>query len=179
MKILIPAILVSLLQTLTVEAQEGAALQQLAAGWARGEWVLLAHVGVNPQTGRWEAVENSPWSRWTVRRVGPRSVEYATHNGLTRVVEFADGRYLDRPPAGGDGSPGEGTEASIVQHGIFGTDNWRILILWPPSPDAPEGPRDYSELIMAGNVFVWTNWTEDADGTRRRVMYSASQAAAR
>lgn len=52
-------------------AQDEAALQQIAEGWGRGEWVLLAHVRLNPDIGRWEPVEDSPWSRWTVRRVGP------------------------------------------------------------------------------------------------------------
>ena len=63
--------------------------------------------------------------------------------------------------------------------GLRGPENWRILVLWPPFPDAPLGVRDYSELVVAGDVFVWTNWTEDGSGVRRRVMYAVSKLARR
>ena len=152
-----------------VVAQSDAALRQVAEGWGRGECNLLTHVALNPETGRWQTVEDSPWGTWTIRRVGPRSVEYTMSSGAIRVVELAEGIYMDRAREAADEPPSESDELTIVEHGIHGPENWRLLLLYP---GAPEGVRLYSEVIMAGDVYIWTNWTEE-EGVRRRTMYSA------
>lgn len=154
-------------------AQSDAALQQIAEGWASGECNLLTHVEMNPETGNWQTREDSPWSTWTIRRAGPTSVEYTMSDGTIRRVEFADGVYRDRAAEDADEPPNESEEWAIVEHGIHGPENWRILLRPPLPPEAPSVPRYYSEVIMAGDVYVWTNWIEDEDGVRRRTMYSA------
>lgn len=84
-------------------AQSDAALQQIAEGWASGECNLLTHVGMNPETGNWQTVEDSPWRTWTIRRAGPTSVEYTMSDGTIRRVEFADGVYRARAAEDADG----------------------------------------------------------------------------
>lgn len=155
-----------------VVAQSDAALEWVAEGWGRGECNLLTHVALNPETGRWQSVEDSPWGTWTIRRVGPRSVEYTMSSGATRLVELAEGIYVDRALEAADEPPSESDEWTIVEHGIHGPENWRLFLLPPPYPGGPEGVRHYSEVIMAGDVYIWTNWIEEK-GVRRRTMYSA------
>ena len=161
-----------------VVAQSDAALAQVAEGWGRGECNLLTHVAENPETGQWETVENSPWGRWTIRRVGPHSVEYTMSSGETRIVELADGAYVDRLAESAEQPPTESEKWTIAEHGIHGPENWRLLLLPPPFPGAPEGMRLYSELIMAGDLYVWTNWLEE-EGVMRRTVYSACKLAER
>ena len=162
--------IVPMLAAAPASAQSDEALEMVAEGWGRGEWVELNFVGMNPETQRFERVEGSPWTRWQVRKVGPRAVEYTTAHGDTRRVEFADGVYRDLDPS--DGSTDQ-LQATIVEHGIHAADNWRLLIEFPPGT-APAG-RAYSELIVAGDTFVWTNWVETADGDLMRVGYAISR----
>jgi hypothetical protein len=92
--------------------------------------------------------------------------------GETWVVELAEGIYILRAREAADDSARESGEWTIVEHGIHSPENWRLLLLPPPYPGAPEGVRYYSEVIMAGDVYIWTNWIEE-DGVRRRATYSA------
>ena len=156
-------------------AQTPEALDAMASGWGRGVWAELHSQYQNPETGEFESVEGSPWSRWTVRRVGPGTVEYTTADGTTNRVQFADGVYRDFGPVGDDGSVGSPDEASIIHWQVDAEANWRIVLEWPPFPDAPVGVREFSELIVAGDLFVWTNFSGADLDSARRVMYSVSR----
>ena len=61
-------------------------------------------------------------------------------------------------------------EWTIVEHGVHGPDNWRILMTPPGFEDAAPA---YSEIIIVGNVFIWSNWADEPDGSRIRMMYFA------
>ena len=60
---------------------------------------------------------------------------------------------------------------TILEHGIHAPDNWRLFMDPGRAPGQPDGLKMYSEMIMAGDVFVWTNWSEQDGGPRVRQMY--------
>lgn len=155
-------------------AQSDDALQQVAEGWGRGVWTELRTLGLNPETGQYEAPESSPYARWEVTVVGPGIVRYTTAHGETREVQFIDGLYREGDVQA-DGTVRHYDEARIVEHGIRGPANWRLLILWPAAPDSPPQQRAFSEIVMVGDLFTWTQWHGPLDGARTRVVHSVSQ----
>lgn len=175
MRILLLACCSLLLFSGPVAAQTSVALSQVTEGWGRGQCNLLTHVAVNPETGNWETIDPSPWSTWTIQKVGPQSVEFTMAMGVTRRVDFEEGVYRERSPDDAEASAGDSSEWTIEEHGVFASDNWRLLLLHPRQPGQPEGVQSYSEMIMAGNVFVWTNWLEMDGEVRQRGMYYACE----
>lgn len=155
-----------------VSAQSPEALSMVAEGWGRGQCNALTHVMRNPDTGEWSTVDQTPYSTWTIRQVGPQSVEYTMAGGLTRRVDLEDGMYRDRSPDVAPSADFLKEDWTIVEHGINAPDNWRLLMDPGPAPGQPEGLKTYSEMIVAGDVFIWTNWSEENGGPRVRDMYS-------
>ena len=157
-----------------VGAQSDEALQQVAEGWGRGVWTELRTLGLNPETGQFESPEASPYARWEVRVVAPATVRYTTAHGETREVQFQDGLYREGDVLP-DGAVDHFDEARILGHGIHGPENWRLLILWPPTPGSPPEQRAFSEIVMVGDLFIWTQWHGPLDGERTRIVHSVSQ----
>lgn len=151
---------------LPAAAQSNASLGTLAEGFGRGQCDALTHQALDPATREWMTIEPSSWDGWVVTKVGPRTLKYVRPGDSPRLMEFSEGTYRDRAPDDSE----EPEEWSIVEHGVHGPANWRILMT-PPESD-PAAPR-YSELIMAGDVFIWTNWVSQPDGSRMRTMYFA------
>ena len=153
---------------LPAAAQSNAALEQVAEGFGRGQCSPLTHQALNPETREWMTIDPSPWTGWTITRIGSTTLEYVRPGDEVRLMEFDEGVYRDRAPDSMDGAE----EWAIVEHGIHGPDNWRLLMT-PPEFSA-EAPF-YSEIIMAGDVFIWTNWADEPDGARVRYMYFACE----
>lgn len=162
------AIIAVVFASLPAAAQSNETLEQVAEGFGRGQCNPLTHQGLNPETRAWMTIDPSPWTGWAIERVGPRTLEYVRPDGVTRHMEFEEGVYRDRDPDTLEGAE----EWNIVEHGINAPDNWRILMAPPPAANAPSV---YSEMIIAGDVFVWTNWADQPDGSRLRYMYFACQ----
>jgi hypothetical protein len=152
-------------------AQTNEALAQVVDGWARGRCDALTQLAENPQTGAWVNTTSTPYTTWSIRKVGPQTIEYTMAGGLARRITLADGTYRDHATDSTLAFDPLATEWSILEHGITAPDNWRLFMRHPPVPGEPEGNRTYSELIVAGDVFVWTNWSEENGGPRQRVMY--------
>lgn len=148
-------------------AQSNETLEQVAEGFGRGECSILTHQALDPETRTWATIDPSPWAGWAIERVGPRTLEYVRPDGVIRHMEFEEGVYRDRAPDTLEGAE----EWTILEHGISASDNWRILM----KPAAPNAPPVYSEMIVAGDVFVWTNWADEPDGSRIRFMYVVCQ----
>lgn len=147
-------------------AQSNAALEQVTDGFGRGRCDPLTHQYLDPETRVWKNLDPSPWTGWTVEKIGPRTLRYDRPGDESRLMEFETGVYRDRAPD----SMERAEEWTIVEHGIHGPDNWRILMTPPEFDDA--APH-YSEIVIAGDVFIWTNWAEEEDGSRIRLMYFA------
>jgi|GEM_PF-6580526 len=154
-----------------LSAQSAEARSMVAEGWGRGQCDALTQVGLNPDTGEWSTVGQTPYSTWTIRQVGPQSVEYTMAGGLTRRVDLEDGMYRDRSPGVAPSADFMKQDWTILEHGIHAPENWRLFMDTGPAPGQPEGLKTYSEMIMAGDVFVWTNWSEKDGGPRIREMY--------
>jgi hypothetical protein len=155
-----------------VSAQSDEDLAKVAEGWGRGRCDALTQVAINPQSGEWTTLEQTPYTTWTIRKIGPQSVEYTMAGGLKRRVDLADGMYRDRAPDPAPAVDMMKQDWTIIEHGILAPDNWRLLMDTGSAPGDPEGLKSFSEMIMAGDVFVWTNWMEENGGPRRRVMYA-------
>jgi hypothetical protein len=155
-------------------AQSSEALQQMAEGWGRGVWTELRTLGLNPETGRFEPAEDSPYARWEVRVVAPGTIRYTTAHGDRREVQFLDGLYREGDVLA-DGSVAHFDEAQIVEHTIHGRENWRLLILWPAPPGSRPEERASSEIEVVGDLFIWTQWRGPLEGERTREVYSISQ----
>jgi hypothetical protein len=163
-----------LLFAMPVAAQSDEALRQVAEGWGRGVWTELRTLGLNPQTGQFEPPEASPYARWEVTVVAPSTVRYTTAQGEKREVQLVDGLYREGDVLP-DGTVGHFDEARIVEHGIHGPENWRLLILWPSDPGSLPEQRVSSEIVMVGDLFIWTQWHGPLEGDRTRIVYSVSR----
>lgn len=171
MRTLVLSMLLAVAAALPTAAQSDAELTQVVEGFGRGQCNPLTHQALNPETGRWMNIDPSPWTGWTIKRAGPGALEYVTPGEPPRLMEFEDGVYRDRAPDGME----DAEEWTIVEHAIHGSDNWRI-VMTPPEFGA-ESPT-YAELIIAGDIFIWTNSSERSDGSRVRFMYFACRFAA-
>lgn len=166
MRSLLLVLLTILMAPSLVTAQSNAALEQLTDGFGRGACEPLTHQGLNPETRDWMSIDPSPWTGWTIKKIGPRTLEYLRPGDGTRLMEFEPGVYRDRAPD----SMEDTEEWTIVEHGIHAPDNWRLLIKPPEFDDAA---TVYSEMIIVGDIFIWTNWAEQPDGPRIRYMHFA------
>ena len=162
------AFLAAFLISYPAAAQSNVALEQVTEGFGRGQCNPLTHQGVNPETGTWMTIDPSPWTGWTIERIGPRTLQYERPGDEIRLMEFEEGVYRDRAPD----SMEDAEEWTIVEHGIHGPDNWRILMT---PPEFSEAAPSYSEIIIAGAVFIWSNWADQADGSRIRLMFFACE----
>jgi hypothetical protein len=152
-------------------AQGNEALEQVTEGFGRGQCDPLTHQALDPETRLWETIDPSPWAGWTVTRIGPRTLEYSRPGDGLRLMEFEEGVYRDRAPD----SMADAEQWRITEHGIHGPDNWRILMI---PPEFGDELRIYSEMIIVGDVFIWTNWADQSEGSRIRTMYFACKFAA-
>lgn len=166
MRSLVLGLIATVVASSPAVAQSDAALRQVATGFGRGQCSPLTHVALHPETRAWMTIDPSPWAGWTITQVGPRTLEYVRPGDEVRLMEFEEGIYRDRAP----GSMEDAETWTILEHGIHAPDNWRILMRPPQLGDEP---RSYAEMIMAGDVFVWTNWVDEASGERVRYMYFA------
>ena len=166
MRTLVLASIAVVIASLPAAAQGNDALEQVTEGFGRGQCDPLTHQGLDPEARAWMTIDPSPWTGWTIEKIGPGTLEYLRPGDDARLMEFEEGVYRDRARDSMDGAE----EWTILEHGIHGPDNWRILMTPPEFPDAP---RVYSEMIIAGDVFIWTNWAEQPDGSRLRYMYFA------
>jgi hypothetical protein len=166
MRGLLVALASFVLASLPAAGQSSAALEQMTEGFGRGQCDALAHLALSPETREWTSIDPSPWAGWIVKRIGPRTLEYVRPGDEARLMEFDEGVYRDRAPGSMEGAE----EWIILEHGVHGSDNWRILMT---PPEFSETTPIYSELIIAGDVFIWTNWADQSDGSRIRTMYFA------
>ena len=160
------AFIAVVIASLPAAAQSSAALEQVAEGFGRGQCNPLTHQAVNPETRAWMSIDPSPWTGWTIEKIRPQTLRYERPGDETRLMEFEEGIYRDRAPDSMEGAE----EWTIVEYGIHGPDNWRILMTPPEFSDAAPF---YSEIITAGDIFIWTHWADQPDGPRIRLMFFA------
>ena len=98
-------------------------------------------------------------------------------DGPRNRIKFSGDRYRDYGMVNPDGTVGEPTDLLIVQKKVRSPRDWRILLQWPPLPDAPDGPLEFSEVVMAGDLLIWSNWQGTSVDVMHRVSVSVSRIA--